>query len=128
MIPEEVARRIKEAANIVDVISDYVKLTKKGVNYQCQCPFHNENTASMVVSPAKGIFTCFGCGKKGDAITFIKEHEAVSYPQALEILAKKYSIIIPNEIERTPEEKARDFRRSNILAALRFAVSYYQQN
>ena len=80
MIDRATIDRIYAAADIVDVISDYVTLKKKGVNYQACCPFHNEKTPSFVVSPSKGVFKCFGCGKGGNAVTFVMEHERVTYP------------------------------------------------
>lgn len=127
MIPKEIEDSIHSTANIVEVISDYVSLKKKGANYIGFCPFHDEKTASMIVSPAKGIFKCFGCGAGGNASSFIMQYELASYPKALEMLAKKYNIEIP-KLERTPEERAKDDRRGNILVALKFAADYYHSN
>ena len=103
MIDKETVDRIFASANIVEVISDFVQLKKKGVNYQACCPFHNEKTPSFVVSPSKGLFKCFGCGKGGNAVTFVMEHENMTYPEALKYVAKKYGIEVA-ERELTPEE------------------------
>ena len=83
MIDRETIDRIYAAANIVDIIGEYVTLKRKGVNYQACCPFHNEKTPSFVVSPSKGVYKCFGCGKGGNAVTFLMEHENMTYPEAL---------------------------------------------
>ena len=77
-IPEDKVREIRQTCNIVEVISDYVSLKKIGVNYRGLCPFHNEKTPSFTVSPAKGIYKCFGCGKAGSAVNFVMEHEHYS--------------------------------------------------
>src|SRR5699024_9544392 len=92
MIDRETVDRIYAAANIVEIIGEYVTLKRKGGNYQACCPFHNEKTPSFVVSPSKGLYKCFGCGKGGNAVTFIMEHEGVSYPEALKMVAKRYGI------------------------------------
>ncbi len=89
MIDRATIDRIYATADIVEVISDYVTLRKKGVNYQACCPFHNEKTPSFVVSPSKGVYKCFGCGKGGNAITFVMEHESLSYVEALKAVARK---------------------------------------
>ena len=90
MIDRETIDRILAAANIVDIVGEYVTLRRKGVNYEACCPFHNEKTPSFKVSPARGIYKCFGCGKSGNAVRFIMDSESVSYPEALKMLAKKY--------------------------------------
>ena len=92
MIDRETIDRIYAAANIVDIIGEYVTLKRKGVNYQACCPFHNEKTPSFVVSPSKGVYKCFGCGKGGNAVTFLMEHENMTYPEALKAVAKRYGI------------------------------------
>ena len=107
MIDRETVDRIYAAANIVDIIGDYVTLKRKGVNYQACCPFHNEKTPSFVVSPSKGVYKCFGCGKGGNAVTFLMEHENVTYPEALKMVAKRYGIEV-REKELTPEEERRN--------------------
>jgi DNA primase len=103
MIPPELVQRIKDAAHIDRIIGDYIRLKRAGVNYKGNCPFHEESTDSFVVSPAKGLFKCFGCGKGGDAVHFIQEYEHVSYPLALKTVAKIYNIDVP-EKELTGEE------------------------
>ena len=110
MIDRATIDRIYAAADIVEIISDYVALKKKGVNYQACCPFHNEKTPSFVVSPSKGVYKCFGCGKGGNAVTFVMEHEGVSYPEALKIVAKRYGIEI-EEREQTEEDIQRNNNR-----------------
>lgn len=124
MIDSATIDRIFNAADIVDVISDYVTLKRKGVNYQACCPFHNEKTPSFVVSPAKGVFKCFGCGKGGNAVTFVMEHEGVSYPEALKIVAKKYGIEV-QEKELTPEEQQRNDNRESMFALNGWAADYF---
>ena len=94
MIDKQTVAKILDAAQIVDVVSDFVTLRKRGVNYIGLCPFHDEKTGSFTVSPAKGIFKCFGCGKGGGPVHFIMEHEQLDYPGALRNLAKKYHIEI----------------------------------
>ena len=105
MIDQATIDRILDAAQIVEVVSDFVTLRKRGVNYVGLCPFHNEKTPSFSVSPSKGLCKCFSCGKGGNAVHFIMEHEQMSYPEALRYLAKKYNIEI-KERELTNEEKA----------------------
>lgn len=101
MIDHSTIERIFDAAQITEVVSEFVSLKRRGVNLLGLCPFHNEKTPSFTVSPAKGIFKCFGCGKGGNAVNFIMEHEHLSYPEALRWLAKKYHIEI-EEREVTP--------------------------
>ena len=105
MIPRETINQIMEAAHIEDVVSEFVTLRKKGSSLWGTCPFHKEKTPSFSVNPARNIFKCFGCGKAGDSVRFIMEHEHYSYPEALRYLAKKYGIKI-EEREQTPEELA----------------------
>ena len=104
MINQETTDKIFETAKIEEVVGDFVNLKKKGVNYIGNCPFHNEKTPSFTVSPVKGIFKCFGCGKGGNAIKFIMEIEHYSYPEALKFIAKKYHIDVV-ERELTEEQK-----------------------
>ena len=104
MIDRHTIDRIMDATNIVDVVGEFVTLKKAGVNYKGLCPFHNEKTPSFVVSPAKGVCHCFGCGKGGNSINFLMEHEQMTYPEALRWLAKKYNIEIV-EKELSDEEK-----------------------
>ncbi len=124
MIDKATADRIYAAANIVDVISDFVTLKKKGVNYQACCPFHNEKTPSFVVSPSKGVFKCFGCGKGGNAVTFVMEHENMTYPEALKYVAKKYGIEV-NEHELLPEEQRRNDDRESMMVVSSYAADYF---
>ena len=124
MIDNATIDRIFAAADIVDVISDYVTLKRKGTNYQACCPFHNEKTPSFVVSPAQGVFKCFGCGKGGNAVTFVMQHENVSYPEALKMVAKKYGIEV-QEKELTPEEQQRNDNRESMFALNGWAADYF---
>ena len=124
MIDRDTIDRIYAAADIVDVISDYVTLKRKGVNYQACCPFHNEKTPSFIVSPSKGLFKCFGCGKGGNAVTFVMEHENVSYPEALKIVAKKYGIEV-REKEMTEEDVRRNNDRESMFTLNSWAADYF---
>jgi DNA primase len=111
MIPRETVDKIFDAANIHDVVSDYVNLKKAGANYKGLCPFHDEKTPSFMVSPAKGIYKCFGCGASGNSAKFVMEHERISFPEALRLLAKKYNIEIVEEVqsdEQIHEKEERD--------------------
>src|SRR5210317_723235 len=103
MIDHNTIERILDAAEISDVVSDFVTLRKRGVNQLGLCPFHNEKTPSFTVSPSKGIYKCFGCGKGGNVVNFLMEHEHYTYPEALKYLAKRYNIEI-DEKEQTPDE------------------------
>ena len=125
MIDRATIDRIYAAANIVEVISDFVTLKKKGVNYQACCPFHNEKTPSFVVSPSKGLFKCFGCGKGGNAVSFVMEHENMNYVDALKYVAKKYGIEV-QERELTPEEVRRNDDRESMMVVSSYAAEYFQ--
>ena len=114
MIDQRTVQEIFERAIIDEVVGDYVSLKKRGSNLLGLCPFHNEKTPSFSVSPSKGIYKCFGCGKGGNAVNFIMEHEHLSYPEALRHLAKKYNIEI-EEKELTPEERAAQSERESML-------------
>ena len=107
-------------ARIEEVVGDYVRLTKRGVNYLGLCPFHNEKTPSFIVSPAKGICKCFGCGVGGDSVAFMMKHENYSYTEALRYLANKYNIEIKEE-ERTPDQIKELNERETLYAILTFA-------
>lgn len=124
MIDKATVDRIYAAANIVDVVGDFVTLRKNGVNYTACCPFHNEKTPSFVVSPARGIYKCFGCGKGGNAITFVMEHERLTYTEALKWVAKKYGIEV-HEREQTEEEIQRNNDRESMLVASAWAAEYF---
>ncbi|MDD4199724.1 MAG: DNA primase, partial [Paludibacter sp.] len=119
--------KINDAARIQDVVSDYVTLRKRGANLIGLCPFHNEKTPSFSVSPAKGIFKCFGCGKGGNAVHFIMEHEQLSYYEALKFLAKKYHIEF-EERELTDEEKAIRNDRESMFLVNEYAQQYFSNN
>ncbi len=126
MIDKATIDRIYSAADIVEVVSDFVSLRKKGVNYQACCPFHNEKTPSFVVSPTKGLFKCFGCGKGGNAVTFVMEHEGMSYPEALKYVAKKYGIEI-QEKELTEEEARRNDDRESMMVVNSWAAEWFRR-
>ncbi len=126
MIDQATIDRIFEAAKIDEVVSDYVSLKKRGVNYIGLCPFHNEKTPSFIVSPAKGICKCFGCGKGGNSVNFIMEVEQASYVDALRQLAKKYHIEIV-EKEQTPEQIQERNDRESMLIVNEFAAKYFSE-
>jgi len=126
MIDHSTIERIFDAAQITDVVSEFVSLKRRGVNHIGLCPFHNEKTPSFTVSPAKGIFKCFGCGKGGNAVNFIMEHEHLSYPEALRWLAKKYHIEI-EEKEVTPEEIAKQNERESMLVVTQYAARLFTE-
>ena len=115
-----------DAADIVEVVSDFVTLRKAGVNYKGLCPFHNEKTPSFVVSPSKGVCKCFSCGKGGNAVHFVMEHEQLSYPEALRYLAGKYHIEI-QERELTSEEKQAQSERESLFVVNGWARDYFQE-
>ena len=125
MIDQVTIDRILDAAQIVDVVSEFVTLRKRGVNYVGLCPFHNEKTPSFSVSPAKGLCKCFSCGKGGNSVHFIMEHEQMSYYEALKYLAKKYNIEI-KERELTNEEKQAQTTRESMFIVNNFARDYFQ--
>ena len=124
LIDRATVDRIYAAADIVEIIGDYVTLKRKGVNYQACCPFHNEKTPSFVVSPSKGVFKCFGCGKAGNAVTFVMEHEGISYPEALKAVAKRYGIEV-QERELTEEDIRRNDNRESMFALNGWAYDYF---
>lgn len=125
MIDQPTIDRILDAAQIVDIISDFVTLRKRGVNYVGLCPFHDDKTPSFYVSPSKGLCKCFSCGKGGNAVHFIMEHEQMSYPEALKYLAKKYGIEI-KERELSSEEKLMQSERESLFIVNNFARDYFQ--
>jgi DNA primase len=124
MIDHATIERILDAAEISDVVSDFVTLRRRGVNMLGLCPFHNEKTPSFTVSPAKGIFKCFGCGKGGNSVNFIMEHENLTYPEALKWLAKKYHIDVV-EHEDTEEQKQLNDERESLMIVSGFAQKYF---
>ena len=123
MIPRETVDKILDSAQIADVVGDFVSLKRQGANFIACCPFHNEKTPSFYVSPAKGIFKCFGCGKSGTAVGFVMEHENLSYVDALKFLAKKYHIEVV-EKEETAEEIAQRQRGESLLLVSEFAAKF----
>ncbi|WP_294629219.1 DNA primase [uncultured Bacteroides sp.] len=125
MIDQVTIDRILDAAQIMDVVSDFVTLRKRGVNYVGLCPFHSDKTPSFYVSPAKGLCKCFACGKGGNAVHFIMEHEQMSYPEALKYLAKKYNIEV-KERELSDEEKFAESERESLFIVNNFARDYFQ--
>ena len=127
MIDQLTIQRILDAADITDVVSGFVTLRRRGVNMLGLCPFHNEKTPSFTVSPSKGIFKCFGCGKGGNVVNFIMEHESLSYPEALKWLARKYSIEVV-ETEETEEQKQLKDDRESMMIVSAFAGKYFMRN
>ena len=103
--PEEIVEEVRTRTDIVDIVSGYVKLQKKGSNYFGLCPFHNEKSPSFSVSPGKQMYYCFGCGAGGNAITFLMEYENYSFPEALEVLADRVGVALPKE-ELSKEARA----------------------
>lgn len=125
MIDRATIDRIMDTAQIVDVVSEFVTLRKRGVNYTGLCPFHNEKTPSFSVSPSKGVCKCFSCGKGGNAVHFIMEHEQLSYYEALKYLARKYNIEV-KERELTNEEKHAQSLRESLFIVNQFALDYFR--
>ena len=125
MIDHATIERIKDAANIVEVVSEFVTLRKSGSNYKGLCPFHDEKTPSFYVSPARGTCHCFGCGKGGNPVGFIMEHEQMTYPEALRWLARKYNIEI-KERELSDNEKREQSERESMFIVNEWAASYFQ--
>ena len=126
MIDRATIDRIMDAANIVDVVSEFVTLRKSGANYKGLCPFHNERTPSFYVSPSRGVCKCFSCGKGGNAVGFIMEHEQMTYPEALRWLAAKYGIEI-KEKELSEEEKREQNERESMFIVNEWAAGYFEQ-
>ena len=125
MIDRPTVDRILEAANIVDVISEYVSLRKAGTSYKGLCPFHDDRTPSFSVSPAKGVYKCFSCGEAGNVVNFIMKHDQMTYPEALKVLAKKYGIEV-KERELTTEEKQLENERKSMFLVNESAAKYFQ--
>lgn len=127
MIPQDTVNRILDTAQIVDVVGDFVTLKKRGANYTACCPFHNEKTPSFSVSPSKGIYKCFGCGKSGTAVGFVMEHESLSYVEALKYLARKYHIEVV-EKEETAEDIAQRQKNESLLLVSEFAGKFFKES
>src|SRR5574344_981615 len=125
MIDRETVDRILNTADIVEVISEFVTLRKAGSNWKALCPFHNEKTPSFMVSPTKGIFKCFSCGKAGNVAHFLMEHEQMTFPEALRWLAKKYHIEI-QERELSDDEKREQSERERMFIVNEWAATYFE--
>lgn len=124
MISKTTIARILDSAQIVDVISDFVSLRRRGANYTACCPFHNEKTPSFSVSPSKGIYKCFGCGKAGNTVNFIMEHEHLTYVEALKFLGRKYGIEV-EEREESEAEIQQRLKSESLLVVSEFARDFY---
>ena len=127
MIPYDTVEKILDAARIEDVVGDFVTLKKRGANFIACCPFHNEKTPSFYVSPAKGIYKCFGCGKSGTAVGFVMEHESLTYVEALKYLAKKYHIEVV-EKEESAEELAQKQHNESLLLVSEYAHKFFRDS
>ncbi|WP_114781475.1 DNA primase [Botryobacter ruber] len=127
LIPKETVDQIILRADIVEVVGDFVSLKQKGQNMWACCPFHHEKSPSFSVSPAKGIYKCFGCGKAGNSVQFIMDVEGTSFPEALRYLAKKYSIEIPEETA-SPEASREQNERDSQYIVSEFASKHFQRN
>lgn len=127
MIPQETVNQILDAAHIEDVVSDFVTLKRRGASFVACCPFHNEKTPSFYVTPSKGIYKCFGCGKAGNAVGFLMEHEHIGYVEALKYLAAKYHIEVI-EKEETPEEIAARQHSESLMLVSEFAQRFFVSN
>jgi DNA primase len=126
MIPPKQVQDILDATRIEEVVGDFVTLRRRGTNLIGLCPFHGERSPSFNVNPARNIFKCFGCGKAGDAVTFLREHESLTYPEALRWLARKYNIEI-QEVQRTPEQVAEMQLADSLYIVNEFGVRHFQQ-
>ncbi|MBI3521308.1 MAG: DNA primase [Bacteroidetes bacterium] len=124
MIPKQTIDKIIDAARVEDVIGDFITLKKRGANLLGLCPFHGEKSPSFTVSPAKGIYKCFGCGKSGTAVNFIMDHDSLTYPEALKYLANKYGIEVV-EKEVSVEEKAQQNEKESLYIVMQYAQKYY---
>lgn len=127
MIDKITVDKIFETANIVDVVGDFVALKKKGTNYTACCPFHQEKTPSFMVSPAKNLYKCFGCGRGGNPVTFVMEMEHCSYAEALKWVAKKYNIEV-REKELSPEQQQQNDDRESMMVLLARAAALFHEN
>ena len=126
LIKPEIIQEIFETVKIDEVVGDFVSLKRRGVNLIGLCPFHNEKTPSFTVSPAKGIYKCFGCGKGGNSVNFIMEHEHYTYPEALKFLAKRYHIEIEEE-EQTPEQIEHQGELESLYHVSAHAQKYFSE-
>ena len=126
MIKSETIEKIMDTVRIEDVVGEFVTLKRRGANLLGCCPFHNEKTPSFTVSPAKGIFKCFGCGEAGNSVHFLMKHEHFSYPEALRFLANKYNIEI-EEDKLTPQQMEKQTEREALFNVSEFAQNYFAQ-
>ena len=126
MIPKETIDKIYDAAVIDEVVGDVVDLKRRGANLLGLCPFHNEKTPSFTVSQSKGIYKCFGCGKGGNVVNFVMEHEHLSYPDALRHLAGRYNVEVEEE-ELSPEQQEQLNERESLAIVLAYAQQYFSE-
>ena len=126
MISRRTIQQVLDSTDVVDVVRDFVNLKKRGTNYVGLCPFHNEKTPSFHVSSTKGIYKCFGCGKAGDAVGFLMEHEKISYPEAIRYLAQKYNIAV-EETEKTNEVVQEELHKDSLNIICNFAEGFFQK-
>ena len=126
MIPPDKVAEIIETARVEEIIEDHVTLKRRGANLLGLCPFHNERSPSFTVSPAKGIYKCFGCGKAGNSVNFLMDHDQLSYPEALRTLAKRYSIEI-EEKELTADQRQQLNEKESLSIVSQFAAEYFKQ-
>lgn len=124
MISPASIQEVMNRADIIDVVGQFVRLKKRGANYLGNCPFHNEKTPSFTVSPSKGIYKCFGCGKAGNVVTFVQEHEKLTYPETIRWLADYYKITL-EETERTPEQQQQQLAEEGLRILNEFAAQYF---
>lgn len=124
MIARESIQEVMNRADIIDVVGQFVRLKKRGTNHIANCPFHNEKTPSFYVSGAKGIYKCFGCGRGGNVVTFIQEHEKLTYPESIKWLASYYNIEI-QETEKSPEQKEQQLAEESLRVVNEFAAQYF---
>ncbi len=127
MIPRETVEKIIDAAKIEEVVGSFIQLKRSGASFKACCPFHEEKTPSFIVTPSKGIYKCFGCGKGGGAVNFVMEYEGLSYVEALRFLAKKYNIEIVEE-EEDPEAAIKRERRESLLLVSEYAAKFFQES
>lgn len=124
MIPQEIVTQILDLARIEEVVGDVVQLKRRAANYMGRCPFHDERTPSFTVSPAKGIYKCFGCGAAGSTVKFVMDYEHLSYPDALKFLGKRYNVEVP-EVAASPADRLAQQTRESLTIAADFVAKYY---
>src|ERR1700753_269999 len=121
------ADRVKQQADIVRVIGDWVQLKKAGQNYRGLCPFHSEKSPSFNVHPVRQIYHCFGCGVGGDVFKFVMEMEKIQFPEAIRLVAEKCGIAVPQQKERSPEERQKNQQRTSLVDMHREAAAFFVQ-